>query len=62
VKSVVASGMQVAVHLRIESVLKKNGRPLKNDVMHLWSFNDRGQITRYRHFNDTSAELTAWRG
>jgi len=26
-----------------------------------WTFNDRGQIARYRQFNDTAAELAAWR-
>jgi hypothetical protein len=51
----------VAVNLRIESTVRKNGRALKNDAMHLWNFNDSGQITRYRHFNDTAAELAAWR-
>ncbi|HEV8362757.1 MAG TPA: nuclear transport factor 2 family protein [Gemmatimonadaceae bacterium] len=51
----------VAVSLRIESTVRKNGRPLKNDVVHIWNFNDNGQITRYRHFNDTAAELAAWR-
>jgi ketosteroid isomerase-like protein len=51
----------VAVNLRIESSVRKNGRPLRNDVVHLWNFNDNGQITRYRHFNDTAAELAAWR-
>lgn len=61
VKALVASDSHVAVHLRIESTLKKNGRALKNDVMHLWTFNDRGLITRYRHFNDTAAETAAWR-
>jgi ketosteroid isomerase-like protein len=29
--------------------------------VHFWTFNDLGQITRYRHFNDTAAELEAWR-
>ena len=61
VKSVIASGQSVAVHLRIESVLRKNGRPLRNDAMHLWSFDDHGHVTRYRHFNDTAAEAAAWR-
>jgi ketosteroid isomerase-like protein len=61
VKAIVASGAHVAVHLRIESTLRKNGRALKIDAMHFWTFNDRGQITRYRHFNDTAAELAAWR-
>ena len=55
-------GDLVAVHLRIESTLRKNGRSLKNDAVHFWTFNKSGKITRYRHFNDTAAELAAWRG
>ena len=62
VKSIAASGSSVAAWLRIESIVRRNGRPLKNDVVHFWTFNDRGQITLYRHFNDTAAELAAWRG
>jgi ketosteroid isomerase-like protein len=61
VQSIVASGPSVAVYLRIESTLAKNGRPLKNDSVHFWTFNERGQVSRYRHFNDTAAELAAWR-
>ena len=62
VKSMIASGAHVAVHLRIESLVRKNGRPIKNDVVHYWKFTDRGQIAMYRHYNDTAAELAAWRG
>jgi len=62
VKSMVASGSAVAAYLRIESTLRKNGRAVKNDSVHYWTFNDRGQIAQYRHFNDTAAELAAWRG
>lgn len=51
----------VAVNLRIESTVRKNGRPLTNDAVHFWTFNENGQIARYRHFNDTAAELAAWR-
>lgn len=61
VKSIAASGSVVAVYLRIESTVRKNGRRFTNDAMHHWTFNDRGQIARYRHFNDTAAELAAWR-
>lgn len=61
VKAMAASGSSVAAWLRVESTVRKTGRPLKNDAIHFWSFNDRGQITRYRHFNDTAAELAAWR-
>ena len=62
VKAIVASGSHVAVNLRIESTLRKNGRSVKNDSVHFWTFDERGQITRYRHYNDTAAELAAWRG
>jgi ketosteroid isomerase-like protein len=61
VKAIAASGMFVAAYLRLESTLRKNGRPLKNDSVHFWTFNDIGQIARYRHFNDTAQELAAWR-
>jgi uncharacterized protein len=61
VQSIAASGSVVAVYLRIESTVRKNGRRFNNDAMHHWTFNDRGQIARYRHFNDTAAELAAWR-
>jgi ketosteroid isomerase-like protein len=61
VESIAASGSSVAAYLRIQSTVAKNGRPIKNDSVHFWTFNDRGQITRYRHFNDTAAELAAWR-
>jgi uncharacterized protein len=61
VQSTAASGSVVAAYLHLESTLRKNGRPLKNDAVHYWSFDERGRITRYRHFNDTAAELDAWR-
>lgn len=57
----IEQGAQVAVHLRLEFVIRKNGRAVKNDVVHLWSLDGSGRVTRYRHFNDTAAELAAWR-
>lgn len=61
IKAIAASGSFVAAYLRLESTLRKNGRSLKNDSVHFWTFNDSGQIARYRHFNDTAQELAAWR-
>ncbi len=52
----------VAVRLRIELTVKKTGRRIANDSMHFWTFDDRGLVTAYRHFNDTAAELAAWEG
>jgi hypothetical protein len=34
---------------------------MKNDSVHVWTFNDQGLITGYRHYNDTAMELAAWR-
>ena len=58
----VESGNHVTVVLRIEARLKKNGLPLKNDAVHVWTFNNTSKISKYQHFNDTAAELAAWRG
>ena len=59
--TLVEAGNTVAVVLRLESTLKKNGRPLKNDAVHVWTFNDKGLVKRYQHFNDTALELAAWK-
>jgi uncharacterized protein len=61
VRAIAASGAHVAVSLRIESTVKRTGRALKNDSMHLWTFAPDGRISAYRHYNDTAAELAAWR-
>ena len=60
--AIAASGSCVAAYLRIEGRVRRTGRTLQNDAVHFWTFNDRGQIASYRHFNDTAAELAAWRG
>jgi uncharacterized protein len=62
IRAVAASGSFVAVSLRLESKVRKTGKPLKNDVVHFWAFDADGRIARYRHYNDTAAELAAWRG
>jgi hypothetical protein len=59
-RAFVEQGDAVVVMLRIESVVRKNGRPLLNDVIHFWTFAG-GKVSSYRHYNDTAAELAAWR-
>ena len=44
VQSMAASGPLVSVYLRIENTVRKNGRPIKTDAVHFWTFNERGQI------------------
>ncbi len=61
-RTFVEAGDHVMVLLRIESVVRSNGRPVQNDAVHVWGFDAAGQVSSYRHFNDTAAELAAWRG
>ena len=58
----VEQGNHVVAVLRLESTVQRTGRPLENDVVHLWTFDDAGKISGYQHFNDTAMELQAWGG
>ena len=41
----VESGHHVAVVLRLESRLKKNGHALKNESVHVWTFDSHGKLS-----------------
>ena len=58
--TLIAADNYVAVLLRLESHVTRNGQALTNDSVHVWTFNDSGKVSKYRHFNDTAAELAAW--
>lgn len=56
----IESGNRLAVLLRLESTVRRNGRKLASDSVHVWTFGDDRLVRRYQHFNDTAAELAAW--
>jgi ketosteroid isomerase-like protein len=60
-RTFVEAGDHVVVLLRIESIVRRNGRPLLNDAVHVWTFAG-DKVKSYRHYNDTAAEADAWRG
>ncbi len=60
-KAFLHTGDQVAVHLRVESVVTKTGKKVANDAIHFWTFDADNRVISYRHFNDTGAELAAWK-
>lgn len=60
-RTFIEQGNNLCVQLRIESKVRKTGKTMKNDSVHLWTFDAKGLVTRYRHFNDTAAELNAYR-
>jgi ketosteroid isomerase-like protein len=48
-----AGGDQVAVPIRFECRLRRNGRAVKDLEMHLWTFGADGRVARFRHVLDT---------
>lgn len=56
------SPSHVAVCLTFNLKLKKNGKRVTMRAIHLWTFDDRGRVLRYRAFEDTAAIEAAWRG
>lgn len=46
-------GDQVAVPVRLEGTLRRNGRRVKDHEIHLWTFDANGHVARFRHVLDT---------
>jgi ketosteroid isomerase-like protein len=46
----------------IEVEVPDTGGHYRDEEMHLWTFNDAGQVVRLRHYTDTAKHITAARG
>ena len=56
-------GNEVAVSFILEARLPECGdRPYRDEEIHLWTFNDRGQVSRLRHYVDTAKHIKATNG
>jgi hypothetical protein len=51
--SVLEGGNQIAVELEIET------SKFNDEEIHLWTFNDEGKVTRFRHYIDTAKQIAA---
>lgn len=60
-RTFIESGDHLAVLLQWTATLKKSGKTVGGDSVHVWRFNEHGQVGAYRHYNDTAMELAAWR-
>jgi len=61
VLDVIGSGRQVVVEIRAAFDLPNGGR-LADEELHLWTFDDAGKVTRFRHYVDTAKHIRAARG
>jgi ketosteroid isomerase-like protein len=58
VVAVLAGGNQVAAEVEVDFTLP-SGQRLRDEEMHLWTFDDDGKVTRFRHYVDTAKHIAA---
>lgn len=51
--SVMEGGNQIAVEVEIET------SKFNDEEIHLWTFDDEGKVTRFRHYLDTAKQIAA---
>jgi len=57
VLSIMAGGNQVAAEFVFEADAPPHGRRYRDEEIHLWTFNDQGQVIRLRHYTDTAKHI-----
>lgn len=59
VLNLLAGGNQVAAVVHLDATVRATGKRLSVPEMHLWTFDEAGQVSRYRHYVDTRLLLSA---
>jgi ketosteroid isomerase-like protein len=62
VLALLAGGNQVAAEIVIDADLPDRGTRLQDEEMHLWTFDEAGQVVRFRHYVDTAKHIAAAQG
>jgi uncharacterized protein len=57
-----ADGAHVVARIHLEFVVRKTGKSVSMDQLHLWAFDGEGRISSMRHFEDTAQVQRAWGG
>lgn len=60
--SLMAGGNQVAAEFVIEIEVPATGGHYRDEEIHLWTFNEAGQVIRLRHYTDTAKHIAAATG
>lgn len=58
VLSLMTGEKQVAAEIMIDAVSPSGGE-FQDEEMHLWTFNDEGKVSRFRHYVDTHKHMAA---
>jgi ketosteroid isomerase-like protein len=59
VKSLMEGPGQVAAEVAIEMEIPSSGATIRDEEIHLWTFNDAGKVVRMRHYLDTAKHMLA---
>ena len=62
VLSLMAGGNQVSAEIEIDTHITQTGAHYRDEDMHLWTFDDSGKVSRFRHYVDTAKHIAAARG
>lgn len=55
---IIGTGRQIAAEVHIAAVLPHGGR-IVDQELHLWTFDEEGRVTRFRHYSDTAKHIAA---
>ena len=59
VGDLLAGGTKVCAEIFIEFKVKATGKTLRDEQLHLWTLDERGQVVAFRHYLDTAKHIEA---
>ena len=62
VQNLMEGANQVVATIKIEFTVKSTGERVKDEEIHLWTFDDSGKISGMRHYTDTAKHIKAAKG
>ncbi|MFN8507471.1 MAG: nuclear transport factor 2 family protein [Dehalococcoidia bacterium] len=62
VLDITVSDRQAAAEVVLDSTVRATGKRVLDEEMHLWTFDDDGRVTRFRHYADTAKHIEAAAG
>jgi ketosteroid isomerase-like protein len=62
VLSLMEGGNQVVAEFLMDADVVPSGGHFRDEELHLFTFNDNGQVVRFRHYLDSAKHIAAWKG
>ena len=59
VLSIMEGQNKIAAEILLDATIRDTGKRIRDEEMHLWTFNDEGKVTGLRHYLDTHKHMAA---